>query len=237
MARPLVRALAALLVPPLCVSCREPELSGSPVCPACERLMVALPEPRCRACGAPAGRECARCGECRGRGLAFSHAWAPFAYEGIARRLVAALKSHGALSAASFMGAAVAARAPGHMLGGVLVPVPAHPLRRRRHGFNQAREIAGAIGRAAGLPVVDFLRRDATNRPQVGLERRARLANARRSVRVAGGLGRAGGAPGRLVLVDDVYTTGATLDACAGALRRAGAGDVRALTFVRAVRT
>jgi ComF family protein len=233
MAGPLVRALASLVVPPLCVSCREPELSGSPVCLACEQLMIALPAPRCLRCGAPAGHDCDRCRECRGRTPAFSQAWAPFAYEGVARRLVAALKSSGVLSAASFMGAEVAARAPRRLLGGALVPVPAHPLRRRRHGFNQAREIARAIGRGAGLDVIDVLRREAANRPQVGLERRARLANARGSVRVPA---RARGVPARLVLVDDVYTTGATLDACARALRDAGATDVGALTFARAVR-
>ena len=238
MASALARAFASFVVPPLCVCCREPELSGSAVCPRCERLLVSLPDPRCRTCGGPVGRECVRCGECRGRSLAFDRAWSGFAYEGAARHLVAALKSRGALSAAGFMGARTAGGAPGSLLCGPLVPVPAHTRRRQRHGFNQAAVLARAIGRVTGQPVAEVLRRDGGSRRQVGLERDARLANAPGAVSM-----RARAARRRpsiepfVVLVDDVYTTGATLDACARALRGAGAREVVALTFARAVRT
>jgi predicted amidophosphoribosyltransferase len=92
--------------------------------------------------------------------------------------------------------------------------------------------VARALGKAIGLPVVRLLERQGGSRPQVGLERRARLVNARGSARARPGAA----VPRRVVLVDDVYTTGATLDACAGALRRAGAAEVVALTFARAVR-
>jgi len=237
MAASVARVLASFLVPPLCVCCREPELSGSALCPDCELQLVPLQEERCLRCGAPAGRDVAGCRECRGRLLGFARAWAPFAYEGVARHVVSALKSRGAVSAASFMGATVAARAPEPLLRGRLVPVPAHPVRHRRHGFNQAAELARAIGRAAGLPVADVLRRDGPSRPQVGLERRARLANTERSVglRRRHDASRLGG-EASLTLVDDVYTTGATLDACARALREAGAEQVLALTFARTIR-
>jgi ComF family protein len=236
MANALARVFASLVVPPLCVCCREPELSGSAVCPRCARLLVPLPDPRCRRCGAPVGRECDRCGECRGRPLAFDRAWSAFAYEGVSRRLVAALKSRGALAAASFMGERIAQRVPEPLLRGTLVPVPAHPFRRRRHGFNQAAELARAVGDAAGLRVTDVLRRDAASRAQVGLERRARLASAPGTVRVRAGSSRRTAIGPLVVLVDDVYTTGATLDACAQALRAAGACEVVALTFARAIR-
>jgi ComF family protein len=229
------RALTSFLVPPLCVSCREPEFSGSAVCPPCAGRLVPLDARRCLRCGAPAG-EVKACRECRGRRLAFDRAWAPFAYEGISRRLVSALKARGATSAASFMGTAVAARAPEPLMHGTLVPVPAHPSRHRRHGFNQAAELARAIGRAAGLPVADILVRDGKSRPQVGLERRARLSNAGRSVRASRWLPAPPGGESSIVLVDDVYTTGATLDACARALRQAGAERVVALTFARTIR-
>jgi predicted amidophosphoribosyltransferase len=244
MANLLARALVSLVVPPVCAGCREPELSGDAVCPRCERLLVCIPDPRCLTCGAPVARACGqparasdRCGECRGRSLAFRRAWSAFTYEGVASRLVAALKSRGALSAAGFMGGQVAAHAPGSLLAGPLVPVPAHRDRRHRHGFNQAAELARAIGRVAGLPVLDLLRRDAASVAQTGLERRARLANTGRSIGVTGRrLGRAEALPRLLVLVDDVYTTGATLDACARALREAGGSEILALTFARAVR-
>jgi ComF family protein len=171
------------------------------------------------------------CNECRGRALAFDQAWSAFAYEGIARDIVSALKSRGALVLASFMASEIASRVPAGFLAGTLVPVPAHARRRRSSGFNQAFEIAAALDRATDLPVSDVLRR--VRAPaQVGLERRARLVNARGSARVRSGVA----VPPRAVLVDDVYTTGATLDACAQALRQAGTGEVAAVTFARALR-
>jgi predicted amidophosphoribosyltransferase len=129
------------------------------------------------------------------------------------------------------MGSEIASRAPPDLVSGTLVPVPAHPARRRRAGMNQAAWLAGALGHAARLPVADVLVRSRGSSPQVGLARRERLLNPRGSVR-------AGRAPphGRLVVVDDVYTTGATLDACARALLSAGAGEVVAVTFARALR-
>jgi ComF family protein len=171
------------------------------------------------------------CHECRGRVLAFDQAWSGFAYEGVAREVVGALKSRGALVLASFIAHEIAARAPAALLAGTLVPVPAHARRRRSSGFNQAWEIATALGREVGVPVGNALRRVRAS-AQVGLERRARLENAQGSVRVRRGFA----VPPRAVLVDDVYTTGATLDACAQALRESGTEEIVAITFARALR-
>jgi ComF family protein len=226
----LLGRLVSLLAPPLCAGCREPS-DGNPVCAPCRARLVALPDPRCGRCGAPAVTASARCPECRGRPLAFRSAWAPFAYEPVARRLVGAFKLRGATEVAAFMGAEVASRAPPELLCGTLVPVPAHPKRQRRDGMNQAAWLANALGRSSRLPVVDVLARSAGSIPQVGLARRERLANARGSARP-----RRAPPGGRLVLVDDVYTTGATLDACARALLAGGGEDVVAVTFARALR-
>jgi ComF family protein len=171
------------------------------------------------------------CHECRGRALAFDWAWSAFAYEGVAREVVGALKSRGTLVLASFIANEIAVRAPAALMAGTLVPVPAHGRRRRASGFNQAFEIAVPLGRDVGLPVRNALRRVRTP-AQVGLERRARLENVRGSVRVRSGCA----VPSRAVLIDDVYTTGATLDACAQALREAGTAEVVAVTFARALR-
>lgn len=141
------------------------------------------------------------------------------------------LKARGAPALAGLMADELVARAPEDLLRGALVPVPAHRRRRRRHGFNQAQLIAQRLGRAASLPVHDGLRRVQVP-AQVGLERVARLHNARGSVRLRAGAS----APPRAVLVDDVYTTGATLDACAQALLGSGTREVAAITFARAVR-
>jgi ComF family protein len=223
------RALLSLVVPPLCAVCREAELSGATVCARCRSLLVSLPATRCGRCGAAAPGAADSCRECRGRALAFSTAWSPFSYEGVSRRLVAALKRRGSYAVAGFMAYEIAARSPAEILEGVLVPVPAHRSRRRRNGFNHAEAIARSLAGPAGMELRAPLVR-ASTQPQVGFERRARLRNARGSVRCIGE------APRRAVLVDDVYTTGATIDACAAALRGAGAEDVLGLTFARAVR-
>jgi ComF family protein len=227
----LLDRLVSLLVPPLCAACREPELSGAAVCPDCRAKLVPLPDPRCERCGAPVVTASPRCHECRGRGLSFRAAWAAFAYEATAQRIVVALKARGATRAAAFMAGEIASRAPPLLLEGALVPVPAHPARRRREGLNQAASLAHALERAVGLPFADVLERRRSSTPQVGLARRERLVNARGSVTV-----RRPPPPGRLVLVDDVYTTGATLDACGRALAGAGARDLAAVTFARATR-
>jgi ComF family protein len=226
----LARSLVSLVVPPVCAACHEPDLSGAGLCGECRSRLHPLRDPRCKRCGAPLAVEVPCCSECRRRALAFDRAWAAFAYEGVARQAVAALKSRGALAAALPMAAQLAARAPRELLAGALVPVPAHAERRRRHGFNQAEALARALGKVSGLPVRCELERDRSVGPQTGLERSARLRSATASVRASRSV------PERAVLVDDVYTTGATLDACAHALRARGARAVVAVTFARTLR-
>lgn len=153
--------------------------------------------------------------------------WAALEYEGPARALVGALKFRGATGLADPMAALMAAAAPPERLCGALVPVPLHPVRRRRRGFNQAERLASALGRRTGLQVVDCLAREGSNLRQVGRDRSARLAGPAGSVQPRGPV------PARAVLVDDVITTGATLAACATALRAAGSEEVTALVFAR----
>jgi predicted amidophosphoribosyltransferase len=125
------------------------------------------------------------------------------------------------------MAALIAACAPLERLSGELVPVPLHPARRRKRGFNQAEWLADALGRRTGLAVRDCLRRGGSNLRQVGRDRAARLAGPAGSVTARGPV------PRRAVLVDDVMTTGATLRACAAALRAGGSKEVSALVFAR----
>jgi ComF family protein len=150
------------------------------------------------------------------------------AYDGPARALVHALKLRGAVAAADAMAAQIAVGVPPAMLaGGALVPVPGHPRRRRRRGFDQAERIAAALGRRAALPVAPCLVRDGSAPPQAGAGRAQRLRNAAGAIRVRGAV------PARAVLVDDVHTTGATLDNCARALLEAGAEVVVAVSYAR----
>jgi predicted amidophosphoribosyltransferase len=128
------------------------------------------------------------------------------------------------------MAAQLAAGAPQSLLAGAaVVPVPAHPAHVRGRGYDQARLLASALARRTGAPLARPLRRHGPVRSQLGASRAERLQRGRIDVSVRGPV------PARVVLVDDVHTTGATLDACARALRRAGSGEVVALTWARAL--
>jgi predicted amidophosphoribosyltransferase len=223
---PLLDAVLALLVPPACLACGAPSpRAGAPLCPACARAMPWLRAPRCPRCGLGAEHPGRR--GCPARRAAFARSWAPLAHDGPARSLVLALKERGRLAAAAPPAAAMAAGAPPGMLDeAALVPVPADPWRRRLRGHDHALALARALGARRGRPVVRCLRRGHARR-RAGLGRRARWAGGA-AVRVRGPV------PPRVVLVDDVHTTGATLDACARALRAAGAREVVAVTATRA---
>jgi ComF family protein len=155
--------------------------------------------------------------------------WAPLAYSGPARDLVRALKFRGATAVADAMAAQIVANAPPGLLAGVLVPVPLHPRRLRRRGYNQAALIAAALARRAGLEVADCLARTGSPATQVGRDRSERRAAPAGSVELTAPL------PDRVVLVDDVATTGATLAACAAVARAAGARELTALVFARTI--
>ncbi|MDX6660676.1 MAG: hypothetical protein QOJ55_1498 [Solirubrobacteraceae bacterium] len=220
--------LVALLVPPACLACRRPlTRAGEPLCPRCRWALPWLPEPRCPRCALPAP-----CRPCPAAGAAFHAAWAPLALDGPARSLVAALKFRGHLPVVDLMAAQIAATAPVGLLAApaVLVPVPAAASRRRARGFDQAEQLARALARRTGQPRNAALRRQGSGVRQVGASRAARLAPDRLNV-VASGR-----APVHPVLVDDVHTTGATLRACAAALRSSGAQGVACLTYARALR-
>jgi predicted amidophosphoribosyltransferase len=222
---------------PLPSGSRRDRRAGAPRRCGCGAVIAALlAPPLCWSCGAPASRGRALCGGCR-RGLVFLprepvvlsgvRLWAPVAYEGPARDLVRALKFRGALSLAREMAALVVASAPDDLLRGDVVPVPLHPVRLRRRGFNQAVVLAEAIGRTTGLATADCLRRRGPGPPQVGRTRGARLSGP------AGSIEARARVPPTALIVDDVVTTGATIAACAAALRRAGTIELAAIAFAR----
>jgi predicted amidophosphoribosyltransferase len=220
--------IVALVAPPGCAACRTPlAAAGDALCPACRRALPWLAGPRCARCALPAP-----CAPCPARGAAFARAWAPLEHAGPARDLVNALKFGGALALADLMAAQLAAGAPADLLEATtLVPVPAHPVRARGRGFDQAHQLARALARRTGLPLAPCLRRGGPAVRQLGASRRRRTAAGRLEVAAHGAV------PERATLVDDVHTTGATLDACARALRRGGALEVTALTYARALKT
>ena len=218
-------AVLSLLAPPLCLTCRAPlGRPGDDLCGDCERALPWLPAGCCERCALPSP-----CGRCPAAHSAFGRAWAAAAHTGPARGLVLALKLGSQLGAAEAMAARLAARAPEDLVANaIVVPVPATPARSRRRGFDHAALIARDFAAQRDLILIaDALRATGAAR-QLGAGRAARTAGGRLTFAVP-----RGAAPPVVLLVDDVHTTGATLGACAVALRRAGAEEVRCLTFTR----
>ena len=198
-------------------------------------LLGLLVPPRCALCARPCAARAALCGSCdaalgsamprSGAIAGLDGVWSAGAYEGLTRELVMALKFGARIRLAERAAEAIASRAPAEMLDGAIVPVPPAPGRRRWRGFDSAEAIASALGAKTGLPVNACLRRS-QGRRQVGRPRQARIADPPK-VRLRGW------APARAILVDDVVTTGATLGACARALRGGGCVRVAGITFAR----
>jgi ComF family protein len=243
----IVNALVTALLAPACAVCDavlDEPLSGC-VCRTCWRAVRPITPPVCDSCGDPlANRHQSPipgpkslgvlCRPCCGRERIIERARAVGEYEGTLRELIHALKYGRRRSMAASLAAQMRSRgAPLLDTADGVVPVPLHWRREYRRGFNQARELA----RHLGLPLIDVLIRMRHTRPQVELAASHRRANVegafalRRRV-----LGKSQSLEGlTLVLVDDVSTTGATLEECARVLKHAGASRVYALTAARVV--
>jgi ComF family protein len=203
----ILQALAAAIVPPLCAACGRSCRSEAIVCTRC-------------------GRGLAKAEPLQGKGSpGLDRAWSSAPHDGVARNLVAALKFRRLLPVAGLMADRIQWLAPAHMLSGAIVPVPAAPSRLRRRGFDPAGELAAALAERLGAPLEPCLARRGGRR-QVGRRRAERIGQPPRIHTTTT-------APRSVLLVDDVLTTGATMSACAQALRAAGAARVVAVTFAR----
>ncbi len=233
----LLRGVANLVFPPRCLACQEMVERTGTLCAACWPQMRWLRAPCCAACGLPFSHalgEGALCAACLARPSAASRWRAAIGYEGPGAALVARFKYQDGTSLAPVLAEWMQAAGREVLEGAdLLIPVPLHWRRLLGRRYNQAGLLAAQIGRRAGIPVrMDLLRRTRHTVPQARLARAARQRNVRGLFAVVKAR-RALLQGSCVVLIDDVHTTGSTLEACARILKRAGAREVRCLTLAR----
>jgi ComF family protein len=234
-----LRRALDLALPPLCPACRAPLADGIGLCADCWSKLSFIAPPYCARLGIPFTYD-------PGPGLlsmeaiadppAYNRARAAVRYDDVARALVLGFKYGDRLDLAPMMGGWMA-RAGRELLADAdaLLPVPLHWRRLWARRFNQSAALATAISAVAGVPVLhEALRRVRSTPQQVGRSKRERAGNVQGAFRVP--VDRKAEVAGRrLVLIDDVLTSGATVDTCARALLRAGAASVDVLVFARVV--
>lgn len=232
-----------LLFPPLCPLCRARLDEGrrDPVCLGCWERFERLTPPYCRVCGRPLGSferggppEGSPCEPCRRRPPAFAYARAATVFGDTVRQAVHALKFQGRSALSRPLGDLMADVGSGMVSVGAvdcLVPVPLHRSRQRERGYNQSLLLACRIAGRWGVPVERrAIRRERATRAQTDLDADGRRAN----VRGAFAVRRVEAVRGRhVLLIDDVFTTGATVGECARVLRDADAAAVGVLTLAR----
>jgi ComF family protein len=226
-------------LPPRCLACGTIVGSGGTLCSTCWSDVAFIAAPLCAACGVPLSAvpdgETVLCGSCLSKRPPWQRARAVFRYKGVGRDLVLAFKHGDRLDAAPPL-ARWLARAGAELLADadVIVPVPLHRRRLFARRYNQSAVLALTLGKITGRAVaVDALARIRPTPTQGGLGRHARADNVRGAIvarRPSAVKGR------RVVVVDDVLTTGATVGVCVNALLRAGAVSVDILTLARVTR-
>ena len=223
--KPYLGVLADMFYPQRCVGCSR--RASDVLCLPCFEALPKITPPLCGRCGLPTAFEVYGCDGCRTVDLAFDGARAPLRYEGVGKGAVHILKYGGYRPVVErLMAPLMAGSLGGEGFDGVTA-VPLHRSRLAKRGFNQAEVLGRAVAHRIGAPFLDVLRAVRGTRDQVELTAPGRREN------VAGAFAVRGPVPGRLLLVDDVMTTGATLNECARVLKSSGAREVHALAACR----
>jgi ComF family protein len=234
----LIRGLADVVFPPVCLQCGGLVEGGRlrQVCVQCEPLIHLVEPPCCSTCGSPFFGEVEgerMCPHCEGLHPKYGEGRTLTLFKGPARALVHTLKYHHGHHVLGDLETLV--RGSAHIVDfvrdAILVPVPLHPRKERERGYNQTALLAEVLAKAAGgrTHVEPLLRRVVDTQSQTTFDRKARRTNLKNAFALADVGTINPSSP--YILVDDVFTTGSTLNSCAGVLRRAGALNLNVVTF------
>lgn len=226
---PLVKTVIGLVLPPRCPGCGAVVGEDHRFCSTCWSSLRFLAPPACAGCGVPFEHdrgEDARCADCLSHPPRHNGIFAAVAYGDVARTVALRLKHGGRIALAETAARLMVRRVPADTT--LLVPVPLHRWRLWKRGYNQAGLLAERIGHRAGLPVAHRLERRRATPMLRGMGPRERATAVRAAFALAEDV-----RGERVALIDDVYTSGATTDACIATLLRGGAQSVAVVTWAR----
>jgi competence protein ComFC len=231
------RGLVSLFYPPFCAACSGSVGPGESLCASCVATASRIRPPFCAKCSQPfagAITDSFTCANCEDRVLHFDAAVSAYRSRGVVRKVVHDFKYARQLHLRHLLGRWLAEALEDPRLLGrrfdFIVPVPLHPTRKRERGFNQAELVALVLRRLTGLPLQGALQRTRYTTTQTQFDRNERMENLRGAFRLRRG---SNVRDLRMLLVDDVLTTGSTLSECALVLKKAGALSVHAVTAAR----
>lgn len=230
-----------LIFPPRCAVCDRvlpilPEGQRERVCPACRKELFYIKEPFCMKCGKPLGDETAEyCGDCRKKRLHFSSGRAVFLYRGKLKDSMYRFKYGNRREYAVFYAEEAWqkwSRWLSRIRPDLIVPVPLHSSKRRKRGYNQAEDFARELSKVSGIPMDSCLvRRIRKTQPMKGLSGAERQQNVLNAFAAIPNRYPRGRRAIRILLVDDIYTTGSTLDAVSQAIQREYAAEIYFLSI------
>jgi ComF family protein len=234
----LLEAAVSLLYPPVCTICGGAVRAGAYLCPGCEAKAVRIIAPFCEKCSEPfegSINDAFTCANCAHRTMHFDSAIAAYRGRGVVRDVIHEFKYGHQIHLRYIVAKWLREALDDERLRGrqfdLIVPVPLHPTRKRERGFNQANLIAELLSVDVAIPLRPMLERIRYTTTQTALDRAERIENLRNAFRLRKNANVRGL---RVLLVDDVLTTGSTLSECARVLKRAGALSVYAATAARA---
>jgi competence protein ComFC len=234
----LFEAAASLLYPPVCTNCGGNIRAGEYLCDQCQAKAIRIVAPFCQKCSEPfegAITSSFTCANCAHRVIYFDAAVAAYRGRGIVREIIHAFKYGHQVHLRHLVARWLCAALDDERLRGqefdVMIPVPLHPARQRERGFNQASLLAELLSKRISIPSKPLLERIRYTTTQTALDRAERMENLHNAFRLRKNTDVRGL---RVLLIDDVLTTGSTLSECARILKRAGAISVHAATAARA---